>query len=91
MIEKLFVIVCDWCGCETLVHKTQMDEAYKKYAKDHCLYEYKSVNPVADELFLKSHGFVFKHHEFCCEECAEKWFEENPDCRGHYKIIKPKK
>lgn len=91
MIEKVFIVTCDWCGSEERFGLTRRkDDVLMEYAAGYILYEYKPINPAADELFLKSHDFVYKNLMFCCEECAEKWFKENPDCRGHYKLVKSK-
>lgn len=91
MIEKTYIITCDWCGDERHFFLTKRkDEVLNKYAAVHILYEYKPINPLTDELFLKSHDFVCKHLTFCCEECAEKWFDENRDFIPHYILRKPK-
>lgn len=92
MIEKTFIVTCDWCGSEERFGLTRRkEEVLREYAAGYILYEYIPINPVTDELFLKSHEFVYKHLMFCCEECAEKWFEENPGYRSHYRLVRPKK
>lgn len=91
MIEKAFIVTCDWCGDEKIFRLTrQKNEVLKKYADGLLLYEFIHTSQIADELFFRKHDIVYKNLMFCCEECAEKWFEENPDCRGHYKLVKSK-
>lgn len=88
MIEKKFIVSCDWCGLEnhfsSIVVKRK-DEVLKLYSEHRLLYEFIRINPVADDLFVKSHGPVYKYLMFCSEECAENYFKENPGYTSHYR------
>ena len=87
MIEKLFVTTCDWCGREEFSRGSKRD-ALNTYARCYRLYRFSSVNPLADYLHEHQKSRVDEHLMFCCEECAEKYFEESPEDRGFYKLVK---
>lgn len=92
MIEKVFRVTCDWCGEQTINSiMKRKDDVLADYAKYFLLYKFVNVNPLADELFAKDRPYVAKHLMFCCEKCAEHYFNESPEERGHYKIVNKKK
>ena len=91
MVIKIFKVICDWCGeeVEYSIIKRQKD-VINDYAKRFLVYKLANVNPLSDELFVKSKSFVADYRTFCCEECVENYFKEYPEDRSHYKLVKPK-
>jgi hypothetical protein len=88
MIEKITRVTCDWCGYEVDNYLARRkDEVLRHYAENFQLYRFVKVSPLADEMFLKTKDYVPKYLMFCCEECAEKYFSESPDERGHYRKV----
>lgn len=92
MIEKAYIIRCDWCGKE---HRcfcafSTKAEALKSYSEHFLLYRYKNINPLADALFEKQCGRPCKNFMFCCEECSDEFFKESPEYRPHYELVKKK-
>lgn len=87
MISKRYVFECDWCGYISI---GAMDSKIKDFARNHLVYRFKSINPLADGMWIQSkpNKFAMKHIVFCCEECAEEYFKENPEDRKFYKLIK---
>lgn len=91
MIEKIFRVTCDWCGQEEHYFlATRKKEVEKKYSERHLIYKRIRINPLADELWVRQKNFIADSREFCCEECAEEYFKENPEDRAHYKLVKIK-
>ncbi len=88
MIYKCYVIECDWCGRQEFFSlNPKKKEALKSYADRFLLYKYKSINPTADYLFVKSKKFVPKYLMFCCDECIKEYFNENPNDVSHYNLV----
>lgn len=85
MIYKTYVFDCDWCG-ET--HTSC--KSIKEYAHYYLIYKFKSVSPLADDLWLKNKNAAFKYLTFCCKECADEYFKENPEDKKFYKLIEYK-
>lgn len=86
MIEKRYIITCDWCGREEFASENKK-ESLNFYARNFYLYRLSSINAMADYL----HGQAYEHLTFCCEECAEKYFKTNPKDKPFYKIVKTRK
>ena len=92
MIEKVFIVTCDWCGEQTIYSITKRkDDVLNDYAKKFHLHKFVNVNPLADELFMNSKKYIPKYLMFCCENCAEQYFNESPEERGYYKIVNKNK
>lgn len=88
MIEKVFVVTCDWCGEEyTYRILKRKEDVLNDFAKRFHLYKFVGVNLLADELFANLKKHIPKHLMFCCENCAEQYFSESPKELGHYKIV----
>jgi RNase P subunit RPR2 len=88
MIEKVFVVTCDWCGKEyTYRISKRKEDVLNDFAKTFHLYKFVGVNPLADELFANTRKYIPKHLMFCCENCAGQYFRESPEELGHYKIV----
>lgn len=83
MIQKCkYLISCDNdCGSFPVAVKS------KKDIKDcgFVVYRYKHVSPISDELFLSNNPDAFVELQFCCQECADEYFEYYKDYVGHYK------
>lgn len=90
MIEKVHVVTCDWCGNEEVSSLSRKKDVLESYAKRFYVYRFTRINPLADELFIKTYK-PDKYLTFCCEECANEYFTENPHEVGHYTIVKEKK
>ena len=68
--------------------ETRKENVEKHYSENHLMYKLRKINPIADELWLRSKYFIHNSLEFCCEDCAEEYFKENPEDRVHYKLIR---
>lgn len=90
MFLRRYVFTCDWCGKEEL-SSFKKKEAFESYSRYAYLFRLKPLNPFADMLWSRSKGYIHDYLSFCCEECAEKYFEENPEDRPHYILVKKKK
>lgn len=91
MIEKIFRVTCDWCGRENHYSMTTRKENVEKhYSECGLVYKLIRINPLADELWVRQKHLIADSREFCCEECAEEYFKENPEDRAHYKLVKVK-
>lgn len=86
MISKMLVLDCDWCG---EIHTSC--KSIREYAYYYPVYKFKSVSPLADELWLQSKNVAFKYLSFCNEDCAEEYFKENPEDKKFYVLVKSKK
>ena len=77
------MLECDWCG------ERHFGIDFNGFAKNHYVYRFKSISPLADEIWLQSKPghCMWKHLSFCNEECAEEYFKENPEDRKFYKLI----
>jgi len=87
MIEKKYIITCDWCG-NTELFCINKKAALDSYARRFWLYQLKPINPLADELYLNSKSYVSEYRMFCSENCIKEYFEENPKNLSHYKLVK---
>lgn len=87
MISKRYFLECDWCG------EYRFGDTLKYLSEYYCLYRFKSVNPLADELWLngKWQKFAPKYLGFCCPECAEEYFKDTPEDKRFYKLVGKKK
>lgn len=87
MISKRYILECDWCGeiCLGSIKST-----IKSMSKHYFVYRFKSISPLADEIWLqnKPYTYAFKYLAFCCKECADEYFKENPEDKPFYKLIK---
>ena len=90
MFLRRYIFTCDWCGLEELEH-FKKKEALDSYARYGYLFRLKPLNPFSDELWSRSKNHIHDYLSFCCEECAEKYFEENPEDIPHYILVKKKK
>ena len=82
MIRKVYAVECDWCG------EPQNFGTIDDVSKYYWLYRLKKINPLADELYLRSKSHVpFKYLTFCSENCKDKYFEESPEDIPHYKKV----
>lgn len=82
MIRKVYAVECDWCG------EPQNFGTIYDVSKYYWLYRLKKINPLADELYLRSKNHMpFKYLAFCCENCKDKYFEESPEDIPHYKKV----
>ena len=75
---------CDWCG------DYRFGDNVRDLAKYYLVYKFKPINPIADEFWLKNkpNEFASKYLSFCCEDCANKYFEDRPEDVGHYVLVK---
>lgn len=67
--------------------ETRKENVEKQYSENHLMYKRRKINLIADEIWVRSKHFVHNSLEFCCEDCAEEYFKENPEDRAHYKLI----
>lgn len=83
MIRKVYAVECDWCG------EPQNFDTIDRISKFYWLYRLKKINPLADELYLKSkpNNSAPKYLAFCSETCKDKYFEERPEDIPHYKKV----
>ena len=82
MIRKVYAVECDWCG------EPQNFGTIDDVSKYYWLYRLKKINPLADELYIRSKSHTpFKYLTFCCENCKDKYFEESPEDIPHYKKV----
>lgn len=82
MIRKVYAVECDWCG------EPQNFETIDDVSKYYWLYRIKKINPLADELYIRSKSYMpFKYLAFCSETCKDKYFEESPEDIPHYKKV----
>lgn len=73
-----------------LAEKVALERYPESYQNEHLserMYRYKSVNAMADRLFQEKRGFVQRELCFCCEKCAEEYFDYYPEAVGHYKRV----
>jgi hypothetical protein len=89
MISKRFILECDWCGEICL---GSFDSTIKSMSKNYFIYRFKSISQLADEMWLqnKNGNFAMKYLSFCCKECADEYFKENPEDKKFYKLIEYK-
>lgn len=59
----------------------------KEISSSYIVYRYKSVNAMADRLFQEKRGFVQRELCFCCERCAEEYFDYYQEAVGHYERV----
>lgn len=84
MLDKRYIVTCDWCGYEDFMSASKRD-TLDSYARHRYLYKFSGVNAFSDTLYIRSKSYVPKYLMFCCEECADKYFKENPEDIPHYK------
>lgn len=84
MIKKCnYAVDCDNdCGCKTLTVNRKSD-----IKRRWIVYKFERINPIADDKFILENGDIYDELHFCCQRCADEFFDYYKSYKEHYKKI----